>query len=546
MNMTSGADHVLSVLADDPATPSAAELDEIIRSAIGFAETYLAPLNRDGDRDGSRLCDRRVKTPNSHKPAWAAYCAAGWLLLDAEPAHGGLGLPTGIAVAVQEIFDAACPAFGMMPVPIRAGSRLLAAYGSRALQDEWLPRLAAGEWSATICISEPDAGSDVRRIRSRAEIGPDGLWSVSGEKCWISFGDQDLTSRIGHFLLAKTAGDHISLFLVPDRFGNDRNAITVRRVEEKLGLNLSPTCALGFENARAFLLGEQGRGLQQLFVMIRHMRLATAVQGAGIASRAYTTAKNYAAERKQGGHGPAPVAIESHADIQRILLSMAGRIETLRGLIQITAKHIDASDRAQSAEARAHAAALTAWLLPIAKTLGGEVAFDVASDAIQILGGAGYTRDWSVEQALRDARVLTIFEGTTGMQAQDLLFRQLGKDGGAPYAAFMAEAHATAATCPALAGALDQFAAVANRLTQPDADKRMAHWRATDFLALASCVATGWIAARLVGHDASDPVSRHLSAAGGAMLDDMSQRVKFLCDVASAPAPAPARFDQLI
>lgn len=523
-----------------------AEFDELLRSAVGYAERVLVPLNRDGDRTGSRLVAGRVKTPGSHKMAWRAYCDAGWLLLDADPAHGGLGMPTGVASAVQEIFDQACPAFGMMPVPIRAASRLLRAYGSPELQAEWLPHLAAGEWSATICISEPEAGSDVRRIRTRAELGRDGDWTISGEKCWISFGDQDISDRIGHCLLAKSAPDEISLFLVPDRFGGERNHIYVRRLEDKLGLHLSPTCALGFEGAHGFLLGERGRGLSQLFVMIRHMRLATAVQGAGIAARAYTTAKAYASERRQGGRDAQPVPIDTHADIQRLLLSMGGRLETLRALIQICAVHIDHADRAECADQRAHSAALTAWLLPIVKTLGGDVAFNVASDAIQILGGAGYTREWPVEQALRDARVLTIFEGTTGMQAQDLRFRQLGNSGSAPYFAFIAEARAVAASCPILTSALTQFEAAVAILTKADRSQRSNEWGATAFLNLATSLAVGWAAGRLSQTTGDGAVPRNLRAVAQWQLDELRHQLPSLIAIATASAPPAHLFDDLI
>ncbi len=522
------------------------EIGEILRSAERFADEHLMPLNLEGDRIGSRIDGDRVVTPRSHEAVWRAYREAGWLLLDADPRHGGLGLPTGLACAVQEIFDSACPAFGMMPVPIRAGSRLLAAYGSPEQQAEWLPRLASGEWATTICISEAEAGSDIRRIRTRATPRPDGSWSIEGEKCWISFGDQDLTGRIGHCLLAKTGPEQISLFLVPDRFGDVRNNVVLRRVEQKLGLHLSPTCALGFEGAQGFLLGQEGRGLPQLFVMIRHMRLATAVQGSGIAARSYATAKAYAADRKQGGGSLVPVAIETHADIQRLLLSMAGRVECLRGLIQIAAWHIDRADQADDPVQRSHSGALAAWLLPIAKTLGGETGFSVASDAIQILGGAGYTKDWPPEQGLRDARVLTIFEGTTGMQAQDLLFRQLRRENGAPFRAFMAEARREADTCPDLAEALDCLEQVTARLSDPGHDKWSAEWSATDYLALATAAAVGWVASTLVRMAGVDPETRHLCAAGAAALRDMRCRLPALQKATMAHAPEPEQFENLI
>lgn len=533
-----GAEALRAISRDD------VPVDDILASAMRFADAHLAELNRIGDREGCRLVGGRVVMPAAHKPAWEAYCADGWLMIDADPALGGMGLPTALAMAVQEAMDRACPAFGMMPVPIRAGSRLLDAFGDDATKAEWLPRLIAGEWGATICISEPDAGSDVRRIRTRATPNPDGSWSVTGEKCWISFGDQDLTSRIGHFLVAKT-DDRISLFLVPDRFGDSRNAIAVRRIEEKMGLHLSPTCALGFDGARAILLGEQGRGLQQLFVMIRQMRLATGVMGLGIAGSAFDMAMAYARERRQGGGGPVPVVIAEHADVQRMLLGMAAKVETLRGLIFAAANQFDLARLAPDAETREDAAALAGWLLPIVKTLGG-VGFEVASEAMQVLGGAGYTREWPVEQGLRDARVVTIFEGTTGLQAQDLLFRRLLDGEGKGLRVFLAQARHDAAHCPGLVECLDELERVADALTIPSRNHRDAEAGATAFLDLAGLAASAWIAARLAGQTGPDPLSRHLAAAGRFALEDIGRRHRTAASAAMMGAEALAEFGELL
>ncbi len=496
---------------------------QILHSAGRYAEEHLEPLNKVGDRDGCRLIDGRVITPTGHRAAWDAFVEGGWLALDAPVELGGAGLPNALAIAVQEIFDAACPAFGMMPVPQKASARLLHAHGDEAIKAEWLPRLMSGEWGATICISEPDAGSDVRRIRTKATLADDGGWRISGEKCWISFGDQDLTARIGHFLLAQS-GTGISLFLVPSwlETREQRNPITVRRIEEKLGLHLSPTCALGFEDAHATLIGEEGKGLQQLFVMIVNMRLATGVQGAGIAASAYAVAKGYADERKQGGHGPQPVAISEHADIQMLLLGMAARLETLRALNFAVANHADLARSSPDPEIREQATALNGWLLPIVKTLGGDAGFENASDAIQILGGSGYTREWPVEQALRDARVLTIFEGTTGMQAQDLLLRRLLK-GGESYRAFVAIAAKDAPDCPALAALKETV----TRLSDPVLSRRDLEAAATPFLRLATLAAQGWAAARLIAHDDGTPQAKHLSAAAHYFLSDLASRSQF-------------------
>jgi hypothetical protein len=499
---------------------------QILDSANRYASAHLVRLNKVGDRNGCALVGGRVVTPDGHLQAWQAFIDGGWLALDAPTELGGVGLPNALGIAVQEIFDTACPAFGMMPVPQRSSARLLHAHGDDAVKAEWLPKLISGEWGATICISEPDAGSDVRRIRTRATRNGDGSWQITGEKCWISFGDQDLTARIGHCLLAQSDAG-ISLFLVPSWTEDpaNRNSVYVRRIEEKLGLHLSPTCVLGFEGAQAQLIGEEGRGLQHLFVMITNMRLATGVQGAGIAAAAYACAKAYAEERRQGGAGPRAVPIAEHADIQAMLLAMAARLETLRALNLAVANHADLARSSPDIALRTHAAALNGWLLPIVKTLGGEAAFDNASDAVQILGGAGYTREWPVEQYLRDARVLTIFEGTTGMQAQDLLMRRALK-GGESFNAFLLAANEDAGGNAEFASSLQILKKTVARLADPGLSRRDVETAATPFLRLAILVAQGWAAARLNRVADETAEGRHLAAASRYLLADLATRAE--------------------
>ena len=496
------------------ATPDFVEA--VLDEAARFATGYLARLNDIGDREGCALVEGRVRTPPGHRDAYDAYVAGGWPTLDQPTGEGGLGLPLALAFAVQEIFDRDCPAFGMLPVPQRSAARLIAAHGDAAMKAEWLPSLVSGAWAATICISEAEAGSDVARVRTRATSLGDGEWAITGEKNWISFGDHDLAPRIGHCLLARTAtAEGLSLFLVPDRFGEARNGVIVRRIEEKMGLHASPTCALGFEGARGRLIGTEGRGLQQMFVMITNMRLATGAQGLAIASGAADLALAYARERRQGGRGTAPVPINRHADVQRLLLEQAAKVEVLRGLLLAAANLGDLAACEPDEEAREDAAALLQWLLPLVKTAGGEFAFEVASDAVQILGGAGYTREWPVEQMLRDARVLTIFEGTTGIQALDLLHRRLRGDRRG-LRVFLARARADAAgpgaarkllpTLELLEDAAEQLVAMS--------DPRAAEAGATAFLHLAALAATGWIAARLVAVEGSDQEAERLRAVG--------------------------------
>ncbi|HKR25568.1 MAG TPA: acyl-CoA dehydrogenase family protein [Allosphingosinicella sp.] len=497
----------------------------VLDEAARFASDFLAPLNEVGDREGCALVGGRVRTPPGHREAYEAYVAGGWPTLDQPIAEGGQGLPLALAFAVQELFDRDCPAFGMLPVPQRSAARLIAAHGDAQMKAEWLSPLASGAWAATICISEAEAGSDVGRLRTRAEPLGNGEWAITGEKTWISFGDHDLAARIGHCLLARTAtADGLSLFLVPDRFGEARNGVVVRRIEEKLGLHASPTCALGFEAARGRLIGAEGRGLQQMFVMITNMRLATGAQGLAIAAGAADLALAYARERRQGGGAAGPIPINRHADVQRMLLQQAAKVEVLRGLLLAAANLGDLAACETQEEERKDAAALLQWLLPLVKTTGGEFAFDVASDAVQVLGGAGYTREWPAEQMLRDARVLTIFEGTTGMQALDLLHRRLRGDRRG-LRVFLARARKDAAANAAagqLLSTLDLLEDAAERLAEMP--HPAAEAGATAFLQLAALAATGWIAARLAGLDEVGHEAERLRAAGRHWLAQMSAR----------------------
>jgi alkylation response protein AidB-like acyl-CoA dehydrogenase len=418
----------------DDAAPLDGAAEAVLREAARFAARHLAPLAAAMDRPGCTLDEGRVRTAPGHAAAWREYAGDGWAGLTAPEAAGGQALPMALAAAVQEVMDAANPAFGMLGINARCATRLLASHGDAAMRADWMPRLASGEWGATICISEPQAGSDVGRIRARAEQRADGVWTVTGEKCWISYGDHDLTQRIGHFLLARPRGAPegtrgLSLFLVADRLDDGRrNGVTVARLEEKLGLHGSPTCGLAFEAAEAVPVGLPGRGLATLFAMIISMRLGVASQGAAVAQAACEVAERYAHERAQGGDIAAPpVPISRHAEVRRTLLRMRARAEVARLLALQAAAWVDASDLGAAA-----ASARAALLLPVAKTFCAEAAFTNADAAIGVLGGAGYVKDWPVERMLRDCRVFSIYEGTSAIQALDLLGRRvLGREGDA-------------------------------------------------------------------------------------------------------------------
>ena len=510
---------------------------EILGAAAQFAEGRMVAVNREGDAQGCRFEHGRVLTPDGYKQMWKEITEGAWNCIDQPAEYGGQGLPSFVNAACRELFDRACMAIGMLTGPTRAGSLLLD-FGAPTLKDEWLPKFCSGEWSATICISEADAGSDVGRIRTRATRSPSGDWVVNGEKMWTSFGDNDLVERIGHFLLARTtdapAGTAgLSLFLVPNKMrdaagGWVSNGVVLRRIEEKLGLHGSPTCAMGFENARAYLLGKLHRGLPQMFLMIQSMRLMVAIEGIGMSFGAEQTALRYASERRQGGnHAGPPVAIERHSDIQRQLLGLAARVEVLRGLVYDLVLRIDA-EKCGAASGDEHAD-VTQWLLPITKASCAEAAFEIPSAAIQVLGGAGYTREWPCEQWLRDARMMSIAEGSTGIQALDLLHRRLWRDEGRSLSHFIDNAtKEIGAADPIVAGpallVLKRLKRVGRHLLEQEERPRDAEAGATSFLQLAMLAATSWIAVRLVADARSDATARRLAAAGRFWLSDVDAR----------------------
>lgn len=501
----------------------------VVGEAAKFAQEVLDPLNASMDIKGCRLEKGRVITAPGHAEAWAAFCEAGWQTLDKPLDQGGQGLPLVVWAAVQELFDRGCVAFGMLPSSQGGAVHLLLAHADEATKAEWVPRLSSGEWAATICISEADAGSDVGRIRTLATPDGQGGWAITGEKIWITFGDHDLSPRIGHCVLARTpnakpGGAGLSLFLAPSVLDDGRrNTMFVRRIEHKMGLHGSPTCALGFEAAKAQLIGQEGRGLSQLFAMLTQMRLSVGVQGLGVAAGAAEIARAYAAERKQGGP-PAepPVVLDRHPDVQRQVMQACARVEVVRGLVYAAAAQGDLSMLETDETAKTRAAALTGWFLPIVKDFGGRSAFEAASEAVQILGGSGYVADWPVEQYLRDSRVFTIYEGATGMQALDLLHRRLWRDDGAGLRAFLELARADLNGQPAaetVSFVLDLLEDAAETLADFKSQPHQGEAGATAFLDLAALAATGWIALRLI-----DTGDVRLAAAGRWWLSDLAPR----------------------
>ena len=495
-------------------------IDAVLDGAGRFAVDVLAPINATGDEEGSRLVDGRVVTPTGFRAAYHRFIEGGWLAMDLPEEIGGQGLPVVLQTAVAEMCDGACVAFGMLPLMQRAGARLLMAHGSPALVDTFARPLAAGEWTATICISEPQAGSDVGRVRTKAEPHPDGGYLITGTKIFISFGDHDLTEQIIHLVLARVAGaapgtKGLSLFVVPrlvvasDGTLGGANSVSVARVEKKMGLKASPTCVLDFEGAAGFLVGEEGGGMQAMFTMINTLRLGVAVQGVAVAGAATAAALAYAGERPQGGPPASdPVAIIEHADVRRMLLTMRARTEAMRALTLETALNIDLARAQNQTGEGADAQSLATWLLPVCKTRAAETGFEVANLGVQVLGGQGYIRDAGVEQYVRDSRVQSIYEGTSGIQALDLVTRKLRAGDGRLFELFSGRVRATleahggdsglAPLHDALSGALEVLErATADMGRYLGHSPRDAEAAATPYLQLVGLVAEGWMWLRM-------------------------------------------------
>jgi alkylation response protein AidB-like acyl-CoA dehydrogenase len=406
-------------------------LNLILEQAAHFADAALAPLAALGDRQGCRLHDSGVQLPDGTVATYRQWRELGFPLLGLGLEHEGLGFPLAAQAAVQELCDGANLAFGMLGINLRCAAQALLGSGTPEQCARWLPGLASGEVASTIVISEAQAGSDVGRILTRATPLDDGSWRLDGTKLWISYGDHDATAQILHLVLARVPGGDagtrgLGLFLVPKlRDDGSRNALRVARLEHKMGLHASPTCVLELNGAQGSLIGAAGKGLQALFPMMNGMRLAVAVQGAAVAATATLHAIRYAQERPQGGHPlHKAVTITAHADVQRMLLEMTAHSELARALVLRTASWLDQA-RGSGDDSWQRLAEL---LLPVAKTACAELGFETANLGIQVLGGYGYTSDYPLERLARDVRVATLYEGTSGIQALDLLKRKVIAD----------------------------------------------------------------------------------------------------------------------
>jgi len=422
-------------------------IDAILEQGAKFCEDVLAPLNESGDEEGCQWTPEGVKTPAGFAQAYAQYVEGGWPSLAADVEYGGQGMPNTLGLCMSELTGTANWAWSMYPGLSHGAIKTLEEHGSEEQKQRYLTRLVSGEWTGTMCLTEPHCGTDLGLLRTKAVRNTDGSFSLHGTKIFISAGEHDMAENIVHIVIARIEGapegtKGISLFVVPkvnvneDGTLGDRNALHCASIESKMGIKASATCVMNFDGARGYLIGPENRGLNCMFTFMNAARLGTAVQGLCHAELAYQGAFNYARERlamrsltgPKNPDGPAdPILV--HPDVRRMLLTQRAIAEGSRAFLFFLALQGDIM-RAGNEEQAKQADNLMALLTPIAKAFVTELGFEAANHGVQVLGGHGYIREWGMEQIVRDARIALLYEGTTGVQAMDLIGRKVLGSGG--------------------------------------------------------------------------------------------------------------------
>ena len=517
MQELAGLDQVVALPGCEEA--SADVVDAILDEAARFAGEVLSPLNRVGDKDGAKWKDTVVTTSPGFKEAYRQFVDNGWNGLGGDPRFGGQGLPKLLSTAVSEMWKASNHAFSLCPMLTQGAIEALMIAGTDEQKAAYLPQLVSGEWTGTMNLTEPSAGSDLAAVRSRAEPAGDGSYRIFGQKIFITYGEHDMTENIVHLVLARTPGapegvKGISLFVVPkfllraDGTPGERNDVYCVSIEHKLGIHGSPTAVLAVGDhggAVGTMVGEENRGLEYMFIMMNAARFNVGLEGLGDAERAYQRAVAYARDRVQGTEvgvrGGPKVAIIRHPDVRRMLMSMRARVEAMRALAYVTAAAQDHAHNNPDEAARRHAQAFAELMIPVVKGWSTESAVDIASLGIQVHGGMGFIEETGAAQHLRDARITTIYEGTTAIQANDLIGRKIAREQGATIKEVIAVMRDAAAGLDGdLTGVGERQRVAVDALERAvswlvanfSAEPKAVHAGAVPFLHLFGIVAGGW------------------------------------------------------
>ena len=504
------------------ALPVYADFDEdllvqVTDEAGKFVAGQIAPLQRVGDETGCTWDQGQVTTPPGFKAAYAAFWQGGWPALACAPEDGGQGLPAVLEAVLYEMLSAANHGWTMAPGLLHGAYECIKHHASHELKARYLEKVATGEWLATMCLTEPHAGSDLGLVRTKAVPLADGRFSLSGTKIFISGGEHDLTDNIVHLVLARLPDSPpgpkgLSLFLVP-KFYEDgsRSAVVCERIEEKMGLHGSPTCVMRFDEAPGWIVGEPGKGLNAMFVMMNAARLHVGLQGIGLLDAAWQKADAYSKERRQmrapGGSAKAGEAdlIEQHPAMRRILDAQRAWIDAGRVVAYRTALELDILKNHGDAARRELAGRWCTLVTPVLKSAWTDQAFHGASACLQVFGGHGFVREWGIEQIVRDSRVAMIYEGTNEIQAIDLLLRKTLPDGGAALLQLLADIGAELgddAQAERVKAQLARFTTFLRERLLPraaakDAPADLAHWLADDFLRAVAMLLMAWAWARI-------------------------------------------------